>query len=174
MRYLTIVRHAKATAAPPGGSDYERTLSGRGRRQCEELRRWAIDEASLGAYGPTTALVSSAARTRETFRRAFEDTAFVASVTFSDLIYNGRRDVTGEDLLSDLAALDPVTTSLLVVAHNPTVHELLDCLAENAPDILLRDGYPLGGAFVLELGDAQHIGLAHCRVVAQYVPSGVA
>lgn len=174
MRYLTIVRHAKATAALPGASDYERPLSGRGRRQCEELRQWASDTASLGAYGPTTALVSSAVRTRETFRRSFEDTTFVSSVSFSDLIYNGRRDVTAEDLLSDLAALDPVGSSLLVVAHNPTVHELLERLAEHVPEILRHGGYPLGGAFVLELRDDQPIGLARYRVVTHFVPSGEA
>ncbi len=174
MRYLTIVRHAKAGAPAPGESDFDRPLSGRGRRQCEELRHWANDARSLGAFGPTTALVSSAARTRETYRRAFEGTAFVSSVIFSDLIYNGRHDVTGEDLVSELAGIDPVSSSLLVVAHNPSVHELVDQLATEVPEILRHDGYPLGGAFVVELPDDQHIGLSRYRVVARYVPRGAA
>ena len=173
MRYLTIVRHAKATAAEPGASDYDRSLSGKGKRQCEELRTWAIDDTALGAYGPVTALVSSAKRTRETFRRAFEDTPFIGSVSYSDLIYNGRREVMAEDLLIDLAAIDPVTTSLLVVAHNPTVHELVESLALTVPDVLNHRGYPLGGAFVLELRDDQPIGLSRYPVVAQFIPSGV-
>jgi len=170
VRYLVIVRHAKATPAEHGTPDYERRLSGRGKRQCEQLRSWASDAASLGAYGPTTALVSSASRTRETFRRAFEDTTFVSSVLYSDLIYNGRREVTAEDLLIELAAIDPVSTSLLVVAHNPTVHELVESLAEELPDILDHRGYPLGAAFVLALRDDQPIGLARYPLVAQFVP----
>lgn len=170
MRYLTVVRHAKAVPGEHGVSDYERRLSGRGRRECEQLRAWALDEAALGAFGPTTALVSSAARTRETFRRAFEQTPFVSSVSYSDLIYNGRREVTAEDLLIDLAAIDPVTTSLLVVAHNPTVHELVESLAQTVPDVLNHRGYPLGGAFVLELLDDEPIGLSRYAVVAQFVP----
>ena len=170
MRHLVIVRHAKASPAENGGSDYDRRLSGRGKRQCEQLRAWASDAASLGAYGPTTALVSSAARTRETFHRAFDDTPFVTSVNYSDLIYNGRRDVTAEDLLIDLAAIDPVTTSLLVVAHNPTVHELVEILAAPVPEVLDERGYPLGGAFVLALPDDQPIGLASYAVVAQFIP----
>ncbi len=125
---------------------------------------------ALGAFGPTTALVSSAVRTRETFRRAFEETPFVSTVSYSELIYNGRREVSGEDLLIDLASVDPVTTSLLVVAHNPTVHELVAGLAEVVPDVLELRGYPLGGAFVFQLRDDEPIGLARYPVVAQFVP----
>jgi phosphohistidine phosphatase len=174
VRYLIIVRHAKASPAEHGTSDFERRLSGRGKRQCQELRVWAEDVEALGAYGPTTALVSSAARTRETFRRAFEGTALVSSVSFSDLIYNGRREVTAEDLLIDVAAIDPVTTSLLVVAHNPTVHELVESLAQEVPDVLTSRGYPLGGAFVLQLRDGEQIGLGRYPVVAQFIPDGIA
>ena len=170
MRYLVIVRHAKASRAAPGESDFDRHLSGRGRRQCEVLRTWASDVNSLGAYGPVTALVSAAQRTRETFHRAFEGSGFVSSVSFSDLIYNGQRSVGAEDVLIDLAAIDPVTTSLLVVAHNPTVHELVASLAHEVPDVLGEREYPLGGAFVLALRDDQPIGLSRYPLVAQFIP----
>lgn len=170
VRYLTVVRHAKARSSEPGASDYERDLSGKGRRQCERLHAWACDATALGAYGPVTALVSSAARTRETFRRAFEDTPFVASVVFSDLIYNGRHEVTAEDVLIDLAGVDPVTTSLLVVAHNPTVHELVESLAREVPASLEGRGYALGGAYVFELRDDEPIGLSRYPVVAEFIP----
>ncbi|MBW4030706.1 MAG: histidine phosphatase family protein [Acidobacteria bacterium] len=170
VRYLIVVRHTKAAPAAPGASDFDRPLSGRGKRQCDVLRTWASDGASLGAFGPTTALVSTARRTRETFRRAFDDTGFVTSVSYSDLIYNGQRDVSAEDLLIDLAAIDPVTTSLLVVAHNPTVHELVVRLADEVPQVLRQRGYPLGGAFVLALGEGQPIGLSHYPLVATFIP----
>jgi len=170
VRYLTVVRHAKASPSEVGTSDYDRRLSGRGKRQCDQLRAWASDPLALGAFGPTTALVSSAARTRETFRRAFDGTDFVATVSYSELIYNGRRDVSAEDLLIDLASVDPVTTSLLVVAHNPSVHELVASLADPVPDVLEHRGYPLGGAFVFQLRDDEPIGLARYPVLAQFVP----
>jgi len=170
VRYLTIVRHCKATPAKAGGSDYERTLSERGVRQCEQLRSWALDPEALGQFGPTTALVSGAARTRETFSRAFDGTPFVVECHFSDLIYNGTREVSAEDLLIDLASIDPVRTSLLVVAHNPSVHELLVSLAVKTPKSVLRDGYPLGGAFVLALGESEQIGLGRYELVERYVP----
>ena len=170
MRYLVVVRHAKASPAASGASDFERALSGRGRRQCDTLRAWASDDHALGAYGPTTALVSSARRTRETFVRSFEGTPFLASVSYSDLIYNGQRHVSAEDVLIDLAAIDPVTTSLLVVAHNPTVHELVESIAEEVPDVLRRRGYPVAAAFVLALRDDVPIGLSRYPLVAEFVP----
>ncbi len=170
VRYLTIVRHAKAVPISPGGRDIDRELAERGRDQCAALRLWASDSTSLGSYGPTTALVSSAARTRQTFTLAFEGTPFVAHHEFSSLIYNGVRDVSAEDVLIDLAAVDPVTTSLLVVAHNPTVLELVLGLARRAPKDF-RDGrYPLAGAFVLALPDDRPVGLAHYDVVDRFVP----
>jgi len=170
MRFLTVVRHAKSSPAKPGQSDFERALSRRGREECERLREWASDPNELGRYGPTMALVSSAARTRETFRRAFHDTAFVERCEFSELIYNGRRDVSAEDLLIDLAAIDPVSTSLLVVGHNPTVHEVMITLAKELPTSLRAEHYPLGGAYVLALPDDRPVGSQRYEVVATYIP----
>jgi phosphohistidine phosphatase len=169
MRYLTVVRHAKAERGAPDQRDYDRELNDRGRRQCEALREWASDDSELGRFGPTTALVSSAARTRETFRRAFDGTAFVGERFFSDLIYNGARDVSAEDVLIDLAALDPVTTSLMVVGHNPTVLEFIWRLCDKLPPTL-RENYPLAGAFVLALPEEEQVGLGPYPLVASYVP----
>jgi phosphohistidine phosphatase len=169
VRFLTIVRHAKAEKDSEDGSDFSRALNGRGRRQCEALREWASDDEELGQFGPTAALVSAAARTAETFRLAFEGTSFVSEVHHSALIYNGRRRVTAEDVLIDLAAIDPVTTSLLVIGHNPTVLELLQTLASDLPDEFAHE-YPLAGAYVLALRDDEPIGPGSYEFVRRYVP----
>jgi phosphohistidine phosphatase len=169
VRYLVIVRHAKSAPAGVGEPDFHRILNGRGRKECRQLREWAIDPAALAQYGPVTALVSSAARTRETFRRAFDGTDFVAGFEFQSSIYNGLHDVSGEDLLEALVALDPVSTSLMVVAHNPSVHELAELLARKLPESLRRN-YPLGGAYVLALPDGERIGAGPYDVVASFVP----
>ena len=170
MRYLTIVRHAKAATAPPGGADVDRALNERGRSQCAQLRGWAGDEYALGRYGPAAALVCAAARTRETFQLAVEGTPLVERCTFSDRIYNGVRDVSGEDLLGHLAAFDPVTTSLLVLGHNPTVWELAYLLARELPDSLGRERYPLAGAYVLALPEGRPVGAERYECVESYVP----
>jgi phosphohistidine phosphatase len=169
MRYLTIVRHAKAEKESDDGSDFTRTLNARGRRQCEQLRAWASDKNELGQFGPTTALVSAAARTIETFHRSFEGTDFAAEHHESTLFYNGRRRVTPEDALIDLAAIDPVTTSLLVVGHNPTVLELLLTITRDLP-AEFEDEFPLAGAYVLELRDDEPIGPGPYSFVRRFVP----
>ena len=169
MRYLTIVRHAKAERATSEQGDFERRLNDRGRRQCEALRAWASDAGELGRFGPTTALESAAARTRETYERAFADTPFVAQCVFSELIYNGVRDVSADDVLIDVAAIDPVTTSLLVVGHNPTVLEFIWTLSKELP-ASLREGFPLAGAYVLGLPEDEQIGLGPYPLVTYYVP----
>ena len=170
MRFLTVVRHAESTKAVPGQRDFDRGLSERGRAQCEQLRAWASDEGELGRFGPATALVSAAARTLETFERAFDGLPLIASLVTSELIYNGARDVTAEDLLIDLAGVDPVTTSLLVVGHNPTVLDLMGLLARKLPGKLQRGRFPTGAAYVLGLPEDRPIGSATYDVVAKYVP----
>jgi phosphohistidine phosphatase SixA len=170
VRYLTIVRHAKATPATPMGSDFERPLNGRGKKQCKQLRQWALDEQSLGRFGPVSALVSSAERTRETFERSFEGTPWVLSQEFEKSIYGGVREVTGRDLLQALIEFDPVGTSLLLIGHNPSMHELAELLASEVPDSLRSRGYALGGAYVFALPDAQPIGFQRYEVVASFIP----
>lgn len=169
MRSLVIVRHAKAASAGKGQRDYDRPLTKRGRAQSERLRAWASDPQALGRFGPVTALVSGSARTRETYAVAFAGTPFVHALETSDLIYNGKRDVSGRDLLSELAAVDPVTESLMVVAHNPSVLELALDIAEG-PVAALADGrYPLAAALVFELRD-EPIGPGPYRFVEAFVP----
>jgi phosphohistidine phosphatase SixA len=93
----------------------------------------------------------------------------VVTRVFSELIYNGVHDVSADDVLIDLAAVDPVTTSLLVIGHNPTVLELLWTLVDELPPAL-REGYPLAGAYVLELPDDQQVGRGPYPLVESYVP----
>jgi phosphohistidine phosphatase SixA len=93
----------------------------------------------------------------------------VKTANFSELIYNGKHDVSPEDLLIDLAAIDPVVTSLLLVAHNPSVHELVFSLTKSLPDAL-KGEYPIGGAFVLAIPENQQIGLAQYELVDSFIP----
>ena len=94
---------------------------------------------------------------------ASDPAAIVAYLTTGDPDLNTTRDIA-------LAAIDPVTTSLLVVGHNPTVHEVMITLAKDLPKALRGDHYPLGGAFVLALPDDRPVGLARYEVVASYIP----
>src|SRR5215472_18697203 len=71
-RTLWLLRHAKTeTDPPPGGSDFDRVLAPRGRRDARALGRlFAAGQAELGVPRsvrlPSVALVSPAARTAAT------------------------------------------------------------------------------------------------------------
>lgn len=109
MRRLVLMRHAKAQHSSPG-SDHDRRLAPRGIQDAQEagvaLRRLGIDAA----------LVSSAARTRETF----EALGLGLQPIILDDLYFGGTD-TAEKLI---AATDEAVTSLLVVGHAPTIPDL--------------------------------------------------
>ena len=170
MRYLIVVRHASAEDPEPGRGDFERALTKKGRRQCARLRAWAEDPAALGRFGPVTAVVSAAARTRETFERGFAGTSLVAESFESVALYNGRRHVSVEDVVVELVAHDATGRSLLVVGHNPTVREVVDVLGLGVP--LSREGwFPKGGAVVLELADGRPIGTGGHRCVGFFDPT---
>lgn len=166
MRTLLIVRHAKATPARAGASDFDRPLSERGVAQCEQLRAWASDLDELGRFGPVAALVSAAARTRETFDLAFRGTALAARTTVSAAIYNGVHDVSGEHLLNALGELDEPETALMVVAHNPSVTDLLWTLTGDVP----REGFRTGSAYVVSFSEMTPLEAARAALVARYVP----
>jgi phosphohistidine phosphatase SixA len=170
VRYLTIVRHAKAASLADNGSDYDRPLTKKGRAQSERLRFAVVDETVLGQFGPATALVSGAARTRETYALAFAGTPFVHAVAMSDFIYNGYQHVSADYAIAELASVDPVTESLLLIGHNPTVLELAYALADEEIPALAGDRYPLGAAVVFALRDGEPIGNRQYPFVTAFVP----
>ena len=83
MRRLLLLRHAKAERSQPGGRDHDRILSKRGRN----------DAGAVGAYllrhkfVPDRALVSTSARTRETWAQLVTTFDKPPPVSFEDRIY---------------------------------------------------------------------------------------
>ncbi len=168
VRYLIVVRHAKAERLAAGGRDVDRSLSARGRRQCARLRDWATDDHGLAPYGPATALVSASVRTRETFLLGFANTALVTTHSESSVIYNGERDVSADVVMSELAAHDVGGASLLLVGHNPTLSELIATLVAPTPS-WLRDGYPTASVCVVALPGPGPFTAGRYEMVARFV-----
>lgn len=65
MKRLILMRHAKSSQGDPAMGDHARPLNGRGRSSARRLGDWL----RARGYLPDLALVSDAARTRETFAR---------------------------------------------------------------------------------------------------------
>ena len=125
VRHLRLVRHGKAASdAPWGGSDRERPLTARGRRDATALgSRLADTQPMPGMRGipPIDLIICSAAvRTRQT-------ADLIAKELGGDIPidpYHSLYQADAEDMAQCVRAIDGGVTSALVVAHNPGVYQL--------------------------------------------------
>lgn len=120
-RLLWLLRHAAAVADPPaGGSDHDRPLTPRGRKDAEALgRRLAADRLGFDAAElPAVALCSSARRTAQTAEAVLGDPPTRLDVRHA--LYQA----SPEEVLGEVRTVDDDIGSVMVVGHNPTVHRL--------------------------------------------------
>ena len=116
MRCLMLLRHAKAI--PGGGTigDHERTLAPRGRKDAPEIGAYMAHHRLV----PDLAIVSTAARTRETWEHMA--TAFPQPVP---VVYTRRLyDAAAETISSIIKETDSAVSRLLVIGHNPGLQKL--------------------------------------------------
>jgi len=119
MHRLHLLRHAK-TEREPSADDHARRLTRRGR---EDARR--IGEMLSEAIGPVDlVLCSSALRTRETADLVLAAYRPVPPVRYEDALYLAGAG----KLLRRLRDLDESAGSVLVIGHNPGLHELAAAL----------------------------------------------
>ena len=148
-RYLWLLRHAKTvTDPPPGGSDFDRVLAPRGRRDATALGRlFAGNEQGLGPAlqgipRPAVALVSPAARTMATAELALATMAEPPALRFEETLYGAEPF----EVLALVQALDEGAEAAMVVGHNPTAQALSrDLLAprdKKALSLVERRGFP--------------------------------
>lgn len=123
-RVLHLLRHAKSSWRDAGLEDRDRPLNARGHHAAQLV-------AALLAREPIPDLVlcSSALRTRETFdylARAYGRTPPVS-------IEEGLYLATARALLERIEAVEDEVATLLVIGHNPGLHELAVALARHGP-----------------------------------------
>jgi len=142
---LLIFRHAKAEKGAPGTLDRDRPLNPRGRKDAPRMGAYMARHALV----PACVLVSPALRTRETWDGLAS--AFPASipVTFEDRLYES----VPESILAVLRETDPSAATLLVVGHNPGLHEtarLLIASGDVEARERLNEGLPTSGLVVID------------------------
>ncbi len=142
MRQLLLMRHAKSSWDDAKLSDHARPLNTRGRMAAMAMRRAMRD---LG-LAPDVVLVSSARRTLQTLEalEPWDRTPLVAPM---DSLYLAPPD----QMLEALAGVSESARSVLLLGHNPGMHDLaLALLGDRVedfanPDIRrLAEGYPTG------------------------------
>lgn len=123
-RRLVVLRHAKAEQ-PGILDDHERALTGRGRRDARAAGEW------LAGHGlvPELVVCSTARRARETWDGVQAGLGAVPEVRYEPGLYAAPV----ARLLQVLWAVPDTAVRVLLVGHNPGVHELVQELAAPTP-----------------------------------------
>ena len=142
MRQLLLLRHAKSSWDDPKLPDHARPLNARGRQAATAMRR-ALRELSLA---PDIVLVSSARRTLQTLE-ALGPWDEMPLIEPMDALYLA----TAPAMLAVLNGVAETARSVMLIGHNPGLHELAVLLAgprgmeSGAPAARrLAQGYPTG------------------------------
>ena len=142
MRQLLLMRHAKSSWDDPKMPDHARPLNARGRQAAAAMRR-AMHGLGLE---PDIVLVSSARRTLQTMEalEPWQDTPLIEPM-------DGLYLVSAAQMLQVLHRVRETVRSVLMLAHNPGLHDLAlllvgpQAMAQGAPAArTLAEGYPTG------------------------------
>ncbi|GAA1021565.1 phosphohistidine phosphatase [Acrocarpospora pleiomorpha] len=131
MKTLIVLRHAKAEHTP-GVLDFERGLTHRGQRNAREAG------VLIGPLKPDLVLSSSSKRTKQTA----ELLGLAAPLELDRDIYEAYTD----ELLVLIRQVGPEVGTLVLVGHNPSVHELVMGLTGDEVET-----FPPGAFAVVEL-----------------------
>jgi len=143
---LLLLRHAKSSWADPGIRDHDRPLNDRGRRAAAAMG----EHLRAQSWQPDVVLCSSA-------RRACETAALLDLPSSAELVVEHDLYLADPDtVLHRIRAVDDRAGTVLVIGHNPTMHELaLDLVDDGDTDALRRMGekYPTGALAVFDVDE---------------------
>lgn len=166
MHQLLLLRHAKSSWSDSKLSDQDRPLNKRGRLAAAAMRE-AMRELGLS---PDLVLVSPARRTLETLAalEPWDDTPLIEKV---DALYLA----SAHKLLAELSGVNETVRSVMLIGHNPGMHELAILLASNSErgdmSSRLAARFPTAGLAEFSIGTPwQRIGAAGTRLVRFLAP----
>ena len=142
-----MLRHAKSSWADPTLADHDRPLAPRGRRAAKQI----ADHVRSEAVHPTLVLCSSARRARETLAELKPALGDRAEVLVTDDLYGADAG----EILHRLGEVDQNTASVMIVGHNPGLHDLaleLTGDGDAAAISQLHTKFPTGALATLQLG----------------------
>ena len=149
MRRLMLLRHAKTETDAPSGRDQDRRLDERGRRDAAEIGAWIARHPPF----PDFVQVSPAVRAKQTWELAWEamrERVAPPQVEFLPDLYAAEPGRMLE-IIRTASVTDP--KRLMVVGHNPGMHELALMLTgsgDAAGRKALADNLPTSGLAVLD------------------------
>ena len=139
-RRLILTRHAKSSWEDPALPDHERVLDARGRAAATRLGQWLAGAGHI----PDAALVSSAARTRETWARIAAELPRSAPETVAPALFHA-------EPLTMLRVLEQAEGAcVILVGHNPGIAACAAQLLAAPPDHADFGRYPTGATLVAD------------------------
>ena len=127
---VLLLRHAKSSRDDPEMADFDRPLTGRGRRDAPRMGTW-MREAGLK---PDLVLCSDARRARETWAGLGPTLNCAAPVLYERGLYMA----SARALCRRLQRLPDKVEAVLVIAHNPGLEEAAQALADGTGEPLER------------------------------------
>lgn len=150
MLTLTILRHAKSSWDHPGLDDRDRPLNERGLKAAPRIGRHM---AELGLR-PDLIVCSTAERTRQTLALVLPELGRPQPpVSYEDELYLAEADV----LLNRLRSIRGAARHVLLIGHNPGLHDLAVDLAGSGDRkslVRLAVKLPTAGLAVMEFAAA--------------------
>jgi phosphohistidine phosphatase len=149
MRRLMLLRHAKTETDAPSGRDQDRRLTDRGRKDAAEIGGFIADHPPF----PDCVLVSPAVRAHQTWELAWAVMKDLVPAPHVELL----PDLYGADpaqllqSIREVSAVDP--RRLMVVGHNPGMHELALALTDGGDSAgrrALADNLPTSGLAIFD------------------------
>ncbi len=137
VKRLWLLRHAKSSWDDPGLVDHDRPLAPRGRKAAQRMARWA----AANGVRPDLVLCSTALRARATL-----DLVVHVLGDHETEIEDGLYHAAGAELLERLRTVRVSVTEVLLIGHNPGLHELACLLAPPGPE-----AFPTGALAELRL-----------------------
>ena len=148
MRRLLLLRHAKTEVDAPSGRDIDRRLDARGRDDAALMGQWLGKQERV----PDLVLVSTATRAQQTWEIVAAELAratITPKAIHLDVLYGaGPAELLDQVQVEGLSA-----ATVMVVAHNPGLHELGFALAasgDSAARTALTDNLPTGAIATLD------------------------
>jgi phosphohistidine phosphatase len=116
VKRLHILRHAKSSWGDPDLADHERPLAPRGEKAAVKI----AEHVRAAEIAPGLVLSSTALRARQTLAALLPVLPAEAEIQIQDWLYGAGVG----DVLTRLREVNEGVGSVLVVGHNPTLHEL--------------------------------------------------
>jgi phosphohistidine phosphatase len=142
VRTVFLLRHAKSSWSDSTLADSDRPLAPRGERASRKLAKY-IRQKSIE---PSLVLCSPALRTRQTLEAVAPSLGKSCTVEVVPQLYGA----SARELLEQLQALPERVESMMLIGHNPGLHELGLVLASQGALLpQLEDKFPTGALATL-------------------------